>query len=148
MNACNKFLLTHSGQICLYLKPSSLLGCQKDHWGLTQQAAKTTTHLFAHSTLSLQWWWEMGKKKKEKNVGWDKDSLIVQKRKIIIIMIIIIVKEYRKKMMHSTITHQPLTCAQLVSELWHPPANSPQFKYWAWCHVVWNIPFASLRELS
>ena len=29
----------------------------------------------------------------------------------------------------------------------YPQANSPQFIYWAWHHMVWNIPLAGLGQL-
>ena len=64
--------------------------------------------------------------------------------------IIIVIKgwEYTKQVMHNAIAHHSLTDAQLAPEQRSPlQANSLQFIYWAWHHVVWNIPSASWGQL-
>ena len=55
--------------------------------------------------------------------------------------------EYTKQVMHNAIAHYMLTDAQLVPERQFPHPHSPQFIYWAWHHVLWNIPLASLGQV-
>jgi len=58
-------------------------------------------------------------------------------------------KEYTKQVMHNAIAHQALTNASpSPSSNRCPPANSPQFIYWPWRQVVWNIPLAILGQLA
>ena len=94
--------------------------------------------------------------RKKKLVSWDKDSLIGQKGmknndNDNNNMTIVILKElnYTKQVVHNVIAHHLLTDAQLVPEPRStPPSQLPQCIYWAWCHMVWNIPLASLGQLS
>jgi len=60
----------------------------------------------------------------------------------------IIIVEYTKQVMHSATAHHPLANTQPDSKQWSPcPPSSPQFRYWAWPEMVWNIPLASLGQL-
>jgi len=59
------------------------------------------------------------------------------------------IKEYTKHVMHYAIAHVSPTNAQLVPVQQSPPwPASPKFMCSAWCHMVWNIPLASWRQLS
>jgi len=50
--------------------------------------------------------------------------------------------------MHSAIAYHLLANAQPdPKQQLQYLVNSPQFIYWAWCHMVWNIPLASLGQL-
>jgi len=48
--------------------------------------------------------------------------------------------------MHSATAHYPLTSPPLSSD--PAPIQLPQFIYWAWRHMVWNMPLASLDQLA
>lgn len=47
-----------------------------------------------------------------------------------------------KRAMHHAIAHHPLTNAQPPKQRLAPLDQLPQFLYWAWCSMVWNIPLA------
>lgn len=52
-------------------------------------------------------------------------------------------------MMCSVIAHHSLTSAQAVlKQRFLTLANSPQLCSSAWHHMVWNIPFSSVGQLS
>lgn len=58
----------------------------------------------------------------------------------------IIIINYTKQVMHNVIAHHSLT-SQFPNSISFP-ANSPQFHWPAWCHMVWDIPLGQLSWLS
>jgi len=48
----------------------------------------------------------------------------------------------------SAIAHHPLSNDQPdPKQQFSPPGQLPQVIYWAWHHIIWNIPLASLGQL-
>lgn len=129
MSTYNKFVFTHSGQICCYLNSlCSTLDSLKDCCDLTQQAAKY--HLASCSFQPTMWHRreKMGGKN-VKFVGWNKHCLIGQKKKI---TIMIKELECTKQVMHTAIAQQ------------QPPASFPPHSHAelvaVWCRTfLWPV---------
>jgi len=137
----NKFVLTHSGQICCYLNPlSPTIGTKKDSCSLIP-AGNQVPHSCLPTPCSPRGDREEKWNKKLKLVGWDKDS-----------------SKGREKNPNNNRIYEEheAQCPCSAPKTWCPahsraaipvPQPTPPVIYWAWHHTVSNIPLASLGQL-
>ena len=88
------------------------------------------------------------RKKKKLWVQIKKNYLISQKSRTTVMIIIWHIPT--KQVMHNAIAHRPPTDSQPVIEQQLSPSQiASVFKsFFAWCHIMWNIPLASSGQLS
>lgn len=114
-----------------------LLFFSEQYCGLTEQAAKHHTVIWSSPPRVM----EEKTGKKGKTCGLRQFNSTENEGKITIR-----IKDYTKQVMHSAITHYPLSDTQQVSKQWKPPPqpNSPVLLFSV---MVWN-PSASLGQMS